>query len=61
LKDNLILIISISLIIIGLGCQEKENPPIAEFEADTTNIEQGSVVQFSDLSLKRIGFTDMLD
>jgi PKD repeat protein len=33
------------------SCQENGNPPVAEFEADTTTIEKGGSVQFSDLSL----------
>lgn len=41
----------ISLVIISAQCQEKENPPLAEFEADSTIVEEGGTVQFTDLSL----------
>ncbi len=39
------------LVLICIRCQEKETPPVAEFEADSTVVEQGGTVQFSDLSL----------
>ena len=45
------LIILVLLIFTFIRCQDKKTPPIAEFEADSTVVEQGGTVQFSDLSL----------
>jgi len=44
------ILIVVLLAFTSLSCQE-EIPPVAEFEADTTTVEQGSSVQFRDLSL----------
>ncbi len=42
----------ISVLPVICSCREEERPPVAEFEADSTTIEQGNSVQFSDLSLE---------